>query len=196
MVLEAEKSKIKVLEDLMSDEALLLVFRQVPSLFPPMWLSGKEPTCQCKRCKKCRFNPWVGKIPWRRKWQHTPVFFPGESPWTEEPGVLQSRGLQRAGHDWGPTHTASMDFFFFFLAAYRILVPQSKIEPALEVWRLNHWATGEVSLLRIIKLYSDRCCDKSKHKEQRSLKGGTQVSFGDKRGLPRGSNAWEASWNS
>ena len=25
------------------------------------------------------FNPWVGKIPWRRKWQHTPVFLPGES---------------------------------------------------------------------------------------------------------------------
>ena len=79
MVLEAEKSKIKVLADLVSDEALLLVFRQVPSLFPPMWLSCKEPTCQCKRCKKCRFNPWVGKIPWRRKWQHTPVFLPGKS---------------------------------------------------------------------------------------------------------------------
>ena len=31
---------------------------------------------------------WVGKIPWRREWQPTPVFFPGESPWTEEPGGL------------------------------------------------------------------------------------------------------------
>ena len=29
--------------------------------------------------KRCKFNPWVGKIPWRRKWQPTPVFFPGES---------------------------------------------------------------------------------------------------------------------
>ena len=45
------------------------------------------------------FNPWVGKIPWRRTWQPTPVFFPGESPWTEEPGRLQSMGLQRVGHD-------------------------------------------------------------------------------------------------
>ena len=35
------------------------------------------------------FDPWVGKIPWRRKWQPTPVFLLGESPWTEEPGVLQ-----------------------------------------------------------------------------------------------------------
>ena len=36
------------------------------------------------------FHPSVGKIPWRRAWQPTPVFWPGESPWTEEPGGLQS----------------------------------------------------------------------------------------------------------
>ena len=40
---------------------------------------GKEPTCQCRRWKKCGFNPWVRKIPWRRKWQPTPVFLPGKS---------------------------------------------------------------------------------------------------------------------
>ena len=28
--------------------------------------------------RETRFNPWVGKIPWRRKWQPTPVFLPGE----------------------------------------------------------------------------------------------------------------------
>ena len=43
----------------------------------------------------CRFNPWVGKIPRRRAWQPTPVFLPGESPWTEEPGGLQFIGSQR-----------------------------------------------------------------------------------------------------
>ena len=41
--------------------------------------SGKEPACQCRRHKRCGFNPWVGKIPWRRKWHPTPVFLPGES---------------------------------------------------------------------------------------------------------------------
>ena len=41
--------------------------------------SGKETTCQCKRYKKRRFDPWVGKLPWRRAWQRTPVFLPGES---------------------------------------------------------------------------------------------------------------------
>ena len=41
--------------------------------------SGKEPTCQCRKPKRCGFDPWVGKSPWRRKWQPTPVFLPGES---------------------------------------------------------------------------------------------------------------------
>ena len=36
---------------------------------------------------------------WRREWQLTPVFLPGEIPWIEEPGGLQSVGLQRVGHD-------------------------------------------------------------------------------------------------
>ena len=41
--------------------------------------SGKKPTCQCKRCKGCSFNFWVGKIPWRRAGQPTLVFLPRES---------------------------------------------------------------------------------------------------------------------
>ena len=43
------------------------------------WNSGKESTCQCRKCRRLRFSPWVGKIPWSRKCQHTPVFLPGES---------------------------------------------------------------------------------------------------------------------
>ena len=31
----------------------------------PWWLTGKESSYQCRRC---RLDPWVGKIPWRRKW--------------------------------------------------------------------------------------------------------------------------------
>ena len=38
------------------------------------WLSGKESACQCRRCKRPGFNPWVGKIPQRRIWQPTPVY--------------------------------------------------------------------------------------------------------------------------
>ena len=40
---------------------------------------GKESACQCRRHKRHWFNPWVGKIPWRRKWQPTPLFLPGKS---------------------------------------------------------------------------------------------------------------------
>ena len=43
----------------------------------PRWLSGKEPTWHCRNCRRLRFNPWVGKIPWRRKWQLTPAFLLG-----------------------------------------------------------------------------------------------------------------------
>ena len=42
----------------------------------------------------------VRKIPWRRAWQPTPVFLPGESPWTDEPGGLQSIALERVRYNW------------------------------------------------------------------------------------------------
>ena len=44
----------------------------------PRWLTGKESACQYRRCRGHGFDPWVGKIPWRRKWQPTPVFSPGK----------------------------------------------------------------------------------------------------------------------
>ena len=45
----------------------------------PRWLSGKESICQCNRCRRCGFNYLFGKILWKRRWQLTPVFLPGES---------------------------------------------------------------------------------------------------------------------
>ena len=44
-------------------------------------------------------DPWVGKIPWRRARQLNPIFLPGESPWTEVPGKLQSMRSQRVRHN-------------------------------------------------------------------------------------------------
>ena len=70
---------------------------------------SKEHACQCRRLKGCRFDPWVGKIPWKRAWQPTSVFLPGKSPWTEEPGRLQSMASQRVGHDWATRHNTSVD---------------------------------------------------------------------------------------
>ena len=45
----------------------------------PAGANGKEPTCQCRWCRRHSFDPWVGTLPWRRAWQPTPVFLPGES---------------------------------------------------------------------------------------------------------------------
>ena len=44
--------------------------------------------------------PGLGRSPGGRAWQPTPIFLPGKSPWTEEPGGLQSMGSQRVGQDW------------------------------------------------------------------------------------------------
>ena len=42
------------------------------------WHSGKESAYWYRRCKRCSFHPWVGKIPWRGKRQPAPVFLPGK----------------------------------------------------------------------------------------------------------------------
>ena len=44
----------------------------------PRELGGKEFICQYKSHRRCKFDPWVWKIPWRRKWQSTLVFLSGE----------------------------------------------------------------------------------------------------------------------
>ena len=63
----------------------------------PRYFNGKESAWQCRRC---RFHPWIGKIPWRRAWQ--PIQYScRESP--------MDRGVQQAivhtvGHDWVIEH--------------------------------------------------------------------------------------------
>ena len=44
----------------------------------PRWSTGKESTCQCRRCRIHGFYPWIRKISWRRKWQPPPVLLPGK----------------------------------------------------------------------------------------------------------------------
>ena len=67
----------------------------------PRRLSSKESACQCKTCE---LNPWIGKIPWRRKWQLTPAFSPGKSH--GQRSLVGSMGLQRVRQDWAtePAH--------------------------------------------------------------------------------------------
>ena len=62
----------------------------------PYWLSGKEPAC---RCRRHGFDPCIGKIPWRRKWQPTPAFLPGESHGQRSLVGYSPWGRKRVGHD-------------------------------------------------------------------------------------------------
>ena len=61
--------------------------------------SGKEPTCQCGRCRSHGFHPWVENIPWRRAWQTHSSILAWRIPWTKEPCGLRYIGSQRVGHE-------------------------------------------------------------------------------------------------
>ena len=92
------------------------IFIQVYLIWASQWasrfgLSGKESTCQCRRCRRCRFNLWVEKISWRRKWEPTPVFLPGES---EKPGGQQTTVSQRVWHFWATEYA--------YILIYNVLI--------------------------------------------------------------------------
>ena len=81
----------------------------------PGGTNGKEPACQSRRHKRCGLDPWVWKSPWRRAWQPTPVFLPGESLWAEESDVQQSIGSQRVRHDWSDlAHACTISTIWLF----------------------------------------------------------------------------------
>ena len=54
----------------------------------------KESTCSAGDTGRCKFNPWVRKIPWRRKWQPTPGFLPGKSRGQRSPADCSARGSE------------------------------------------------------------------------------------------------------
>ena len=92
-VLKEHTFKVPGIEQ-MVDQVILgyLLWRDFPG-----GSSAKEPTCQCRRSKRCEFNPCVGKVPWRMPWQPTPVFFPGESHW--HPWWATVHGIAESGHN-------------------------------------------------------------------------------------------------
>ena len=102
----------------------------------PGGASGKEPTCQCRRHKRQGFDPWVGKIPWRRTWQSTPLFLPREShgqrthgmePWTEST-------VYRAAKSWTrlkqlSTHATTSESCWFFSVQFSCSVVSDSLQP-------------------------------------------------------------------
>ena len=76
-------------------------------------LTGSSFTKQCQSTYQETKMDWEIKTEYteisRRAWQPIPVFLPVECPWTEEPSRLQSRGLQRVGHDWATKQSPHRD---------------------------------------------------------------------------------------
>ena len=94
----------------------------MPKIQLPWWLSGEESPRQCRRP---RFDPWVRKIPWRRKWQPTPLFLSVESDgWRSLVGYIQSTGLQRVRHDWA----TSLSFFLSYSSVTTMLLRSKSTE--------------------------------------------------------------------
>ena len=106
----------------------------------PRWLSGKESACQCRRHRRRGFDPWDGKISWRRKWQSTPGFLLGKSrgqrslagysPW----GCGETRLCT-----WAHTHTHMHIPLFVF--------------PFIAWWTFGLFPSFD---------YCDQCCYKTK----------------------------------
>ena len=101
------------------------------SLFRP-FPSGtvvKSPPAMQETCRKHRFDPWVGKIPWRRKWQPTPVFFPGKSHGQKAWGVTvhgvaesdtteHAHSAMKNKHSWGSKGEVHTFFQLLLLPAH------------------------------------------------------------------------------
>ena len=66
----------------------------------PWCLSGTESTWQSRRHRRCRFDPWVGKIPWEMKWQTTPVFLPGKFHGQRSLVDHSTWSCKRVRHNW------------------------------------------------------------------------------------------------
>ena len=77
----------------------------------------RESTCQCRRLKRRRFDPWVGKIPWRREWLPTPVFLPGKFM---NRGAWQGTvcGSQRVRHNWANNSFISSPVIHFQIVLF------------------------------------------------------------------------------
>ena len=107
--------------------------------------SCKEPACQCRRCKRLRFSPWIGKISWRKPRQLTPVFLPGES-----------YGQRNLADD----STSTMNFQMFKLDLEKAEEPKIKLPTSIE--SLKKQESSRKNLLLLYWQCQSLCVDQNK----------------------------------
>ena len=108
--------------------------------------SDKVPTCQCRRCKRHKFTPWVGKIPLQKEIASPSNILAWRIPWAEDPGQLQSICMVctygpyiwsvgfscvRIGHNWN-------NF------AYIVYITKNRLLPLTNGLNMKWWKTSEV----------------------------------------------------
>ena len=104
----------------------------------PGGASGKQSTCQCRRPS---FDPWVGKIPWRRKWLPTPVFLSGE--------FHGQRSLADYS-PWSHKEADTTEWLIFSLSHFFFIIPMTREHYWPLVWIkrggkiINHWQYNPV----------------------------------------------------
>ena len=125
------------------------------SLGAPSGTSGKESACQRRWYKRPGIHPWVGKIPWRRKWQPIPAFLPGKSHGQRSLVGYSPWGCKRIGHDLATTpqftlcacsEALSEEGAGATLQEERVLFPlwHQPLPPSAQLWQhpgiLQPWA--------------------------------------------------------
>ena len=96
-----------------------------------------------------RFDPWIGTIPWRRKWQPTPVLLSGKSHGQRGPGRLQFMGSQRVGHDWVTSHNKGPTSQSYGFSSSHVWMWELDYK---ESWVLKNWRFWTVVLRRLLRV--------------------------------------------
>ena len=107
--------------------------KMIQPLWKTVWQFLASPVAQRVKnhlqCRRPGFDSWVGKIPWRREWQHTSVFLPGEShrqrtlggysPWgCKESDTIEQLTHARAYYMRWPLHSKWRKFIHTFIQGY------------------------------------------------------------------------------
>ena len=118
-------------------------------------------SCQCKRWRRCEFNPWVRKDSWSKKWQLTSIFLPGKfygqrslvgyHPWGHKDS---DRTEWRSTHTHTHTHTHTCIFLLkvieYVMKSWAEPHRASKVQQMMEL-SLTYWVTTKILFVEVLQ---------------------------------------------